>query len=189
MAPLLGHMISKQEIKPDPTKTEKVQQYLDCWILPESAAFQDWHHITDSLSVVFLLLLQNNVPWQRGMLFPVVSWLWGVVQHVKWLTNQCPCCGLLKVWVGSCSLSNPGRWGHTLNCVRVLVSRQGWVKLYYPWAGDLETCVRCEILFHYTVGHPCVAYTDYSACLSILNIARPSGKLVHYPKDGHHNQA
>ena len=33
--------------------------------------------------------------------------------------------------------------------------------------------------FHpYLLGHPCVVYTDHSDCLSILNSARPSGKLA-----------
>ena len=32
----------------------------------------------------------------------------------------------------------------------------------------------------YLLGHPCVVYTDHTACLSILNTARPSGKLAHW---------
>lgn len=32
----------------------------------------------------------------------------------------------------------------------------------------------------YLLGHPCVVYTDHSACLSILNSARPSGKLARW---------
>ena len=28
----------------------------------------------------------------------------------------------------------------------------------------------------YLLGHPCVAYTDYAACLSILNTSEPSSK-------------
>ena len=30
----------------------------------------------------------------------------------------------------------------------------------------------------YLLGHPCVVYTDHAVCLSILNTARPSGKLA-----------
>ena len=30
----------------------------------------------------------------------------------------------------------------------------------------------------YILGHPCVVYTDHTACLSILNSSRPSGKLA-----------
>lgn len=30
------------------------------------------------------------------------------------------------------------------------------------------------------LGHPCVVYTDHAACLSILNTARPSGKLARW---------
>ena len=32
----------------------------------------------------------------------------------------------------------------------------------------------------YLLGHPCVVYTDHIACLSILNTARPSGKLARW---------
>ena len=32
----------------------------------------------------------------------------------------------------------------------------------------------------YLLGHPCVVYTDHAACLSILNSARPSGKLARW---------
>ena len=32
----------------------------------------------------------------------------------------------------------------------------------------------------YLLGHPCTVYTDHAACLSILNSARPSGKLAHW---------
>ena len=32
----------------------------------------------------------------------------------------------------------------------------------------------------YLLGHPCVVYTDHAACLSILNTARPSGKLARW---------
>lgn len=33
---------------------------------------------------------------------------------------------------------------------------------------------------HYLLGHPCTVYTDHVACLSILNVARPSGKLARW---------
>ena len=32
----------------------------------------------------------------------------------------------------------------------------------------------------YLLGHPCLVYTDHAACLSILNTARPSGKLARW---------
>ena len=32
----------------------------------------------------------------------------------------------------------------------------------------------------YILGHPCTVYTDHAACLSILNTARPSGKLARW---------
>ena len=32
----------------------------------------------------------------------------------------------------------------------------------------------------YLLGHPCIVYTDHAACLSILNSARPSGKLARW---------
>ena len=32
----------------------------------------------------------------------------------------------------------------------------------------------------YLLGHPCTVYTDHAACLSILNTARPSGKLARW---------
>ncbi len=32
----------------------------------------------------------------------------------------------------------------------------------------------------YILGHPCVVYTDHTACISILNTARPSGKLARW---------
>ena len=35
--------------------------------------------------------------------------------------------------------------------------------------------------FHpYILGHPCAVYTDHAACLSILNMAKPSGKLARW---------
>ncbi len=33
---------------------------------------------------------------------------------------------------------------------------------------------------HYLLGHPCLVYTDHAACLSILNTAKPSGKLARW---------
>ncbi len=33
---------------------------------------------------------------------------------------------------------------------------------------------------HYLIGHPCLVYTDHAACLSILNTAKPSGKLARW---------
>ena len=32
----------------------------------------------------------------------------------------------------------------------------------------------------YILGHPCTIYTDHAACLSILNTAKPSGKLARW---------
>ena len=32
----------------------------------------------------------------------------------------------------------------------------------------------------YILGHPCTVYTDHVACLSILNIEKPSGKLARW---------
>ena len=32
----------------------------------------------------------------------------------------------------------------------------------------------------YLLGHPCIVYTDHATCLSILNSARPSGKLARW---------
>ena len=32
----------------------------------------------------------------------------------------------------------------------------------------------------YILGHPCVVYTDCAACVSILNTAKPSGKLARW---------
>ena len=44
----------------------------------------------------------------------------------------------------------------------------------------------------YLLGHPCVVYTDHAACVSILNTARPSGKLARWAltiqEMGHHYQ-
>ena len=48
---------------------------------------------------------------------------------------------------------------------------------------ELETLglVWAICYFHtYLLGHRCIAYTDHAACLSILNCARPSGKLVRW---------
>ncbi len=42
----------------------------------------------------------------------------------------------------------------------------------------LVWAVRC--FRPYILGHPCIVYTDHTACLSILNTARPSGKLARW---------
>ena len=35
--------------------------------------------------------------------------------------------------------------------------------------GDLRSCVGCSVLSSYLLGHPCVVYTDHTACLSIFS--------------------
>ena len=194
--PFLGHVISQQGIKPDPLKTQKVKNYpppLDVTgvrrflglasyyrrFIPSFAQIASPLHALTKKNVAFhwttdceraFEQLKDKLVSAPVLVFPKFGPYCSFV-----LETDASASGLGAI------LSQAQPDGTTHPVAYASRSLDKHERNY--GISELETLRlvwAVRYFRQYLLGHPCTVYTDHSACLSILNTPKPSGKLARW---------
>ena len=194
--PFLGHVISPKGIRPDPSNTDKVRDYptpRDATTVRQFLGLASYYRrfVTGFAKVAAPLhhLTKKNVQFQW------TDWCEASFNKLKELLVSAPLLGYPRFGEGSSFILETDASGVGLGAILSQEQDDGQI---HPIAyasrtldaaeknyriSELETLGLVWALRYfraYLLGHPCVVYTDHIACLSILNTAKPSGKLARW---------
>ena len=192
----LGHVISAQGVRPDPIKTEKVKSYpcpLDATGVRRFLGLASYYRrFVPNFSVIAAPL---NALTKKNAVFQWTSECDRAFEELKHSLTTTPVLGYPRFGPGRSFILETDASTVGLGAVLSQTQDDGTI---HPIAyasrsvdkheknygiSELETLglVWAVRYFRsYLLGHPCVVYTDHIACLSILNTARPSGKLARW---------
>ena len=184
-------MISAKGIRPDPAKTEKVRAFptpKDATTVRQFLGLASYYRkfVRDFAKVAHPLnqLTKKNVPFQ-----------WSDMCEASFKELLTSILGYPRFGEGKSFILETDASGIGLGAILSQEQEDGQV---HPIAyasrtldpaernygiSELETLGLVWALRYfraYLLGHPCTVYTDHIACLSILNTARPSGKLARW---------
>ena len=194
--PFLGHVISTKGVRPDPAKIEKVQ----CYPVPTDATQVRQFLGLASYYRRFMPAFAKISAPLRALITKHAIFQWTVecekaFCELKRLLTTAPVLAYPRFGPDRSFILETDASGVGLGAVLSQLQDDGVV---HPIAyasrsldkhernygiSELETLglVWAVRYFRpYLLGHPCVVYTDHAACLSILNSARPSGKLARW---------
>ena len=192
----LGHVISAKGILPDPAKTEKVRLYpcpLDATGVRRFLGLASYYRrfVPNFASVAAPL----HALTKKDAVFQWTTECQGAFAKLKELLTTTPVLAYPMFGPGRSFILETDASMVGLGAILSQAQDDGTV---HPVAyasrsvdkheknygiSELETLglVWAVRYFRiYLLGHPCVVYTDHAACLSILNTARPSGKLARW---------
>lgn len=193
--PFLGHVISTKGVRPDPAKVEKVRSYpppTDVTKVRQFLGLASYYRrfipAFAEVSAPLRALMKKNA------LFVWTSACDTAFGELKRLLTCAPVLAYPRFGPGQSFVLETDASGVGLGAV--LSQQHDGVIHPVAYASrsldkhernygisELETLglVWAVRYFRpYLLGHPCVVYTDHAACLSILNTARPSGKLARW---------
>ena len=194
--PYLGYVVSKQGIKPDPKKTEVVKDYphpVDVTGLRRFLGLASYYRRFvpgfASIAAPLHALTKKNAVYQWSTECEIAF------TQLKELLTSSPVLAYPRFGPGHSFILETDASIVGLGAVLSQTQEDGTV---HPVAfasrsvdkhernygiSELETLglVWAVRYFRsYLLGHPCVVYTDHTACLSILNTPKPSGKLARW---------
>ena len=194
--PFLGHIISTDGVRPDPAKIEKVQRYpapTDATQVRQFLGLASYYRrfmpAFAKVSAPLRALTKKNATFQW------TSECETAFTELKCLLTTAPVLAYPRFGPDRSFAFETDTSGVGLGAVLSQIQDDGVI---HPIAyasrsldkhernygiSELETLglVWAVRYFRpYLLGHPCVVYTDHAACLSILNSARPSGKLARW---------
>ena len=192
----LGHIISIEGVRPDPVKIERVQ----CYPTPTDATQVRQFLGLASYYRRFMPDFAKVSGPLRALTKKNAIFLWTTeceraFSELKHLLTTSPVLAYPRFGPSQSFILETDASGVSLGAILSQVQEDGVI---HPIAyasrsldkhernygiSELETLglVWAVRYFRpYLLGHPCVVYTDHAACLSILNSARPSGKLARW---------
>ena len=194
--PFLGHIISTDGVRPDPTKFDKVQRYPTP---TDATQVRQFLGLASYYRRFMPAFAKVSAPL-RALTKKNATFLWTAecetaFVELKRLLTTAPVLAYPRFGPDRSFILETDASGIGLGAVLSQAQDDGVV---HPIAyasrsldkhernsgiSELETLglVWAVRYFRpYLLGHPCVVYTDHAACLSILNSARPSGKLARW---------
>ena len=194
--PFLGHIISQRGIKPDPLKTQKVKNYPPPLDVPGVRRFLGLASYYRRFIPGFAQIASPlHALTKKNVAF---HWTTGCERAFEQLKDKLvsapvlvfpkfgPDCSFILETDASATglgaiLSQTQTDGTTHPVAYASRSLDKHERNY--GISELETLGlvwAVRYFRQYLLGHPCVVYTDHSACLSILNTPKPSGKLARW---------
>lgn len=194
--PFLGHVISTDGVRPDPAKIEKVQRYPTP---TDATQVRQFLGLASYYRRFMPAFAKVSAPL-RALTKKNATFLWTTecetaFVELKHLLTTAPVLAYPRFGPDRSFVLETDASGVGLGAVLSQVQDDGVI---HPIAyasrsldkhernygiSELETLglVWAVRYFRpYLLGHSCVVYTDHAACLSILNSARPSGKLARW---------
>jgi len=189
----LGDLINESGIHGDPDKTSAIVEMRPPGNVSELRRFMG---MVNQLGKFTPNLTELTQPL-RELLTKKSTWLWGPSQNQAFLQVKAElvqATTLALYDVGAATKISADASPYGLGAVLLQEVNSSWKPVAYAsrsvdkhernyGISELETLglVWAVRYFRpYLLGHPCVVYTDHTACLSILNTARLSGKLARW---------
>ena len=192
----LGHVISKQGIKPDPQKTEKIRMYPTPTDVTRVRQFLGLASYYRRFVPGFARIASPlHALTKKGVPFCWTTACEAAFCQLKELLCQAPVLAYPQFGPDKNFVLETDASGAGLGAVLSQKQADGYL---HPVAyasrslqpneknyciSELETLALVWAVKHfqvYLLGHQCVAFTDHSACVSLLNTPHPSAKLARW---------
>ena len=194
--PFLGHIVSTDGIRPDPAKTEKIESYPRPTNATEVRRFLGLaSYYRRFVSRFAAIAAPLHALTKKNAVFEWNEVVEEAFVKLRTALSSAPLLAYPQFGPGHTFVLETDASTLGLGAILSQVQNDGMIHpiAYASQAVDkhernygiseLETLglVWAVRYFRpYILGHPCVVYTDHAACLSILNTAKPSGKLARW---------